>query len=66
MGFYNNKNVLITNEELYGKNLLAKDDLNFIESNLYKASELMLIFGTRKNARMFIKHLIINSIFRNT
>ena len=57
----NNKNVLITNEELYGKNLLAKDDLNFIESNLYKASELMLVFGTRKNAKIFIKHLINNS-----
>tara|TARA_Y100000590_G_scaffold443194_1_gene572300 strand:+ start:47 stop:2086 length:2040 start_codon:yes stop_codon:yes gene_type:complete len=56
-----NNKPLITNEELYGKNLLIKDDLNFVESDVYKAGELILANGTRKNAKIFISHLIYNS-----
>ena len=57
-----NKNKsLISNEELYGKNLFIKDDLNFIESDIYKASELILANGTRKNAKIFVSHLIYTS-----
>ena len=36
-------------------------DLNFIESDVYKATELMLTNGTRKNAKIFISNLIYNS-----
>jgi len=56
-----NNKPLITNEELYGKNLFIKEDLNFVKSNVYKASELMLANGTRKNAKIFISNLIYNS-----
>ena len=56
-----NNKPLITNEELYGKNLFIKEDLNFIESDVYKATELMLANGTRKNAKIFISNLIYNS-----
>ena len=52
---------LITNEELYGKNLFIKEDLNFVKSDIYKASELILANGTRKNAKVFISSLIYNS-----
>ena len=52
---------LISNEELYGKNLFVKEDLSFVESDIYKATELMLANGTRKNAKMFVSHLIYNS-----
>jgi len=55
------KKPLITNEELYGKNLFIKEDLNFVESDIYKAAELMLANGTRKNAKIFISHLIYNN-----
>ena len=41
----NNKKPLISNEELYGKNLFIKDDLNFVETDVYKASELILANG---------------------
>ena len=57
----NNNKPLISNEELYGKNLFIKDDLYFVESDIYKASELMLANGTRKNAKIFISHLINKS-----
>ena len=57
----NNNKPLISNEELYGKNLFIKDDLYFAESDIYKASELMLANGTRKNAKIFISHLINKS-----
>ena len=52
---------LISNEELYGKNLFVKEDLSFVESDIYKATELMLANGTRKNAKMFVSHLIYNN-----
>ena len=52
---------LITNEELYGKNLFIKEDLNFVKSDIYKASELILANGSRKNAKVFISSLIYNS-----
>ena len=52
---------LITNEELYGKNLFIKEDLNFVKSDIYKATELILANGTRKNAKIFVSHLIYNS-----
>ena len=52
---------LISNEELYGKNLFVKEDLGFVESDIYKATELMLANGTRKNAKMFVSHLIYNN-----
>ena len=57
----NDNKPLISNEELYGKNLLIKDDLNFVESDIYKASELILANGTRENAKIFISYLINNS-----
>ena len=57
----NKKSTLITNEELYGKNILTKDDIEFTKTDLYKASELILANGTRKNAKKFITHLINNS-----
>ena len=57
----NNKKPLISNEELYGKNLFIKDDLNFVETDVYKASELILANGSRKDAKIFIKHLINKS-----
>ena len=56
-----NNKPLITNEELYGKNLFIKEDLNFVKSDIYKASELILANGTRKNAKVFISSLIYNS-----
>ena len=57
-----NKNKpLITNEELYGKNLFSKEDINFYESGIYKATELILANGTRKNAKIFISNIIYNS-----
>jgi len=56
-----NDKPLITNEELYGKNLFVKEDLDFIKSDIYKATELMLANGTRKNAKRFVSHLIYNS-----
>ena len=52
---------LITNEELYGKNLFIKEDLNFVKSDIYKATELILANGTRENAKIFVSHLIYNS-----
>ena len=57
----NTNKSLIPNEELYGKNLFIKDDLDFVNSDIYKASELMLANGTRKNAKLFISSLIYNS-----
>ena len=57
----NTNKSLIPNEELYGKNLFTKDDLDFVNSDIYKASELMLANGTRKNAKLFISSLIYNS-----
>ena len=57
----NTNKSLIPNEELYGKNLFIKDDLDFVNSDIYKASELMLANGTRKNAKLFISHLINKS-----
>ncbi|MBH71688.1 MAG: hypothetical protein CMI97_04370 [Pelagibacteraceae bacterium] len=57
----NTNKSLIPNEELYGKNLFIKDDLDFVNSDIYKASELMLANGTRKNAKLFISNLIYNS-----
>ena len=57
----NDNKTLISNEELYGKNLLIKDDLNFVESDIYKASELMLANGSRENAKIFISNLINKS-----
>ena len=56
-----NNKPLITNEELNGKNLFIKEDLNFVKSDIYKASELILANGTRKNAKVFISSLIYNS-----
>ena len=57
----NTNKSLLPNEELYGKNLFIKDDLDFVNSDIYKASELMLANGTRKNAKLFISSLIYNS-----
>ena len=57
----NKDSALIPNEELYGKNLFIKDDLDFIESDIYKASELVLVHGSRKEAKIFISHLIKNN-----
>ena len=55
------KKSLVTNEELYGNNILTKDDIAFTKTDLYKASELILANGTRKNAKKFITHLINTS-----
>ena len=52
---------LISNEELFGKNLFVKEDLGFVESDIYKATELILANGTKENAKMFVSHLIYNN-----
>ncbi len=55
------KNInLIDNEDLYGKNLINKEDLNLIKTDLYKASEYVLLYGQKKIAKIFVTKLIYN------
>ena len=45
---------------MYGKNLINKEDLDLIKTDLYKASEYVLFYDQKKIAKIFISKLIYN------
>ena len=49
---------LIENEELYGKNLIIKEDLELMKTSLFKATEMVLLYGNRKAGKNFISALL--------
>ena len=53
-----NNEALIENEELYGKNLITKEDLKLMETSLFKATEIILLYGDRKKAKSFVTALL--------
>ena len=53
-----NNEALIENEELYGKNLITKEDLKLMKTNLFKATEIILLYGDRNKAKSFVTALL--------
>ena len=53
-----NNVTLIENQELYGKSLITKEDLKLMETSLYKATEIVLLYSNRNTAKKFFSALL--------
>jgi len=53
-----NNMALIENQELYGKSLITKEDLKLMETSLYKATEIVLLYSNRNTAKKFFSALL--------
>ena len=53
-----NNVTLIENQELYGKSLVTKEDLKLMETSLYKATEIVLLYSNRNTAKKFFSALL--------
>ena len=49
---------MIENQELYGKSLITKEDLKLMETSLYKATEIVLLYSNRNTAKKFFSALL--------
>ena len=53
-----NNIALIENKELYGKNLITKENVKFMKTDLFKATKTVLLYGNKKTAKDFINSLL--------